>query len=56
MQLTAKDFFFPVNWNLKKNEISSYVLNLIIPYRHEREGYFKGLYTYSGCTNSELKG
>lgn len=32
------------------------MLNLIIPYRHEREGYFKGLYTHSGCTNSELTG
>ena len=32
------------------------MLNLIIPYRHEREGYFKGLCILSGCTDSELTG
>ena len=32
------------------------MLNLIIPNRHEREGYFKGLCILSGCTDSELTG
>lgn len=31
MQLTAEDFFFLLIGTLKKNEISGYVLNLIIP-------------------------
>lgn len=32
------------------------MLNLIIPYRHEREGYFKELEALSSYTNSELRG